>query len=128
MFINLNYVYKYKNLLFLHYIDCANKKSVNTTKISELQQKIDTVICNINTITLQQEVIDKKISNVIKLQENLQNELEEAKKQTDALAIERINLELGKCIYLESKFVTLTLYGFSFRKSILIFSFLYFQK
>lgn len=108
--------------MFLCYVDCTNKKSANAAKISELQQKIDTVTANMDTITLQEEVIDKKISNAIKLQESLKNELVEAKKQTDALSLEIMELELGEYTYLESKFVSSTLYGFSSWKSILIFS------
>lgn len=99
--------------MFLHYVDCTNKKSATAAKISELRQKIDTVTANMDTITLQEEVIDKKISNAIKLQESLKNELVEAKKQTDALSLEIMELELGEYIYLESKFVSSTLYGFS---------------
>ncbi|GAB1870076.1 Kinetochore protein SPC25 [Camponotus japonicus] len=74
--------------------DCSNKKSVNTTKIAELQQKIDTIIFDIDAITLQEEVIDKKISNVIKSQDSVKNELEEAKKQKNALSSEILDLEL----------------------------------
>ncbi|EFN64417.1 hypothetical protein EAG_00847 [Camponotus floridanus] len=74
--------------------DCSNKKSVNTTKIAELQQKIDTITSDIDAITLQEEVIDKKISNVIKSLDSVKNELEETKKQKDALSSEILDSEL----------------------------------
>ncbi|KAM0727806.1 hypothetical protein ACS0PU_006055 [Formica fusca] len=74
--------------------DCTNKKFVNATKISELQQKIDTATSNIDASILQEKVIDKKILDVIKLQDNVKNELEEAKKQKDALLSEIMDLEL----------------------------------
>jgi len=62
---------------------------------------------------LQEEVIDKKISNVIKSQDSVKNELEEAKKQKNALSSEILDLELGEYIYLfESKSVSSILYGF----------------
>lgn len=56
---------------------------------------------------MQEKVIDKKILDVIKLQDNIKNELEEAEKQKDALFSEIMDLELGEHIYLfESKFVS----------------------
>lgn len=62
---------------------------------------------------MQEEVIDKKISNVIKSQDSVKNELEEAKKQKNALSSEILDLELGEYIYLlESKSVSSILYGF----------------
>ncbi|XP_050447010.1 uncharacterized protein LOC126849326 [Cataglyphis hispanica] len=70
--------------------DCTN----NAIKISELQQKIDTITSNVNAIMLQEKVIDKKISDVIKLQDNIKTELEEGKKQKDALFSEIMDLEL----------------------------------
>ncbi|XP_070163038.1 uncharacterized protein [Polyergus mexicanus] len=79
---------------YLYEKDCSNKKFINATKISELQQKIDTAKSNIDANILQEKVIDKKILDVIKLQDNVKNELEEAKKQKDALSSEIMDLEL----------------------------------
>lgn len=78
-----------------------------------MQQKIDTIISDIDAITLQEEVIDKKISNVIKSQDSVKNELEEAKKQKNALSSEILDLELSEYIHLlELKFISSILYGF----------------
>lgn len=93
--------------MLLHYTDCTNKKSANAIKISELQQKIDMITSNVNDIMLQEKIIDKKISDVIKLQDNIKNDLEEGKKHKDALFSEIMDLELGEHIYLfESKCIS----------------------
>lgn len=108
--------------MLLHYADCTNKKSANAIKISELQQKIDTITSNVNAIMLQEKVIDKKISDVIKLQDNIKNELEEGKKQKDTLFSEIMDLDLGKHIYLfESKSISSTLYTLILKIYSLIF-------
>ncbi|XP_072747620.1 uncharacterized protein [Anoplolepis gracilipes] len=74
--------------------DCADKKSIIATKKLELQQKIDTVTSNIDAIMLQKEVTEKKISDVIKLENNLKNGLKDTKMQKDALCLEIMDLEL----------------------------------
>lgn len=90
-----------RNLFFVSLLlaDCNNKKSINTEKITELQQKIDRIKSNIDAIGLQQKVVDKKIANTVKLQENLQNELDETKNRREVLLMEIVDLQLGKHIH-----------------------------
>ncbi|XP_071645655.1 uncharacterized protein [Temnothorax longispinosus] len=74
--------------------DCSKKKSVNTGKISELQQEIGTTKSDIDAVILEQKVTDRKISNAIKLQENLKDELEKTKVQRETLSLEMVDLQL----------------------------------
>lgn len=74
--------------------DCSRKKSVNTGKMSELQQEIGTTKSDIDNIILQQKVTDKKISNAIKSQEDLKDQLENAKVQRETLSLEMVDLQL----------------------------------
>ncbi|KYQ60263.1 hypothetical protein ALC60_00671 [Trachymyrmex zeteki] len=73
--------------------DCSKKKSVYTDKMSELQQEISTTKSNIDSVILQQKIMDKKISNVIKLQEDLKDELEKAKARKEVLLLEMVDLQ-----------------------------------
>lgn len=74
--------------------DDTRKKSVNTEKISELQQKINTVKSNIDNIISEQKIVDKKMSNSTKLQENVRSETDVAKTQRELLSLEIVDLQL----------------------------------
>lgn len=74
--------------------DCSKKKSVNTGKMSELQQAIATIKSDVDAVVLQQKVTDKKISNAIKSQEDLKDQMENAKVQREALSLEMVDLQL----------------------------------
>lgn len=71
---------------------------MNTGKISELQQEIGTIKSDIDNIILQQKVTDKKISNAIKSQEDLKDQLENGKVQRETLSLEMVDLQLGICL------------------------------
>lgn len=88
-----------KAVYCLCFTDCSKKKSVNTGKISELQQDIATIKCDIDAVILQQKVTDKKISNVIKLKEETKEDLEKAKVKREALSLEMVDLQQGKYIW-----------------------------
>lgn len=64
--------------------------------MSKLQQEIGTTKSDIDAVILKQKVTDKKISNVIKMQEDLKDELEKIKVQREALSLEMVDLQLGK--------------------------------
>lgn len=68
--------------------------------MSELQQEISTTKSNIDSVILQQKIMDKKISNVIKLQEDLKDELEKAKARKEVLLLEMVDLQYGKYTFL----------------------------
>ncbi|KYM92317.1 hypothetical protein ALC53_00772 [Atta colombica] len=73
--------------------DCSKKKFVYTDKISELQQEISTAKSDIDSVILQQKITDKKISNMIKLQEDVKDELEKAKARREALLLEMVDIQ-----------------------------------
>lgn len=75
--------------------ECIRKRSANDRKISELQREIDKVKSDTEATLLEQKITDKKISNVIKSQERLKDELEKIKIQRDTLSLEMVDLELG---------------------------------
>lgn len=74
--------------------ECIRKRSANDRKISELQREIDKVKSDTEATLLEQKITDKKISNVIKSQERLKDELEKIKIQRDTLSLEMVDLEL----------------------------------
>ncbi|XP_032668480.1 uncharacterized protein LOC116842840 [Odontomachus brunneus] len=74
--------------------DDTKKKSVNTEKISELQQEIHTVKSNIDSVVLEQKIVDKKMFNSTKLQENLKSESDKTKAEWEALMLEIMDLEI----------------------------------
>ncbi|KAL6258651.1 hypothetical protein P5V15_010604 [Pogonomyrmex californicus] len=73
--------------------DFTEKKSINAERIKKLEQDINTVKSDINATVLQQNVINKMISNITILKENLNCELIEAKVQRETLLLEMMNLE-----------------------------------
>ncbi|XP_011882960.1 PREDICTED: uncharacterized protein LOC105570404 [Vollenhovia emeryi] len=79
---------------FLYEKDCSKKKSVNTAKISELQQEIGAVKSEVDAVILQQKVANKKVSNAIRSQESLKDKLEETKVQIETLSLEIVDLDL----------------------------------
>lgn len=64
--------------------------------MSELQQEIGTTKSDVDAVVLQRKIIDKKISNATKSQEDLREELEKAKAQREALSLEMVDVQLGK--------------------------------
>jgi len=68
--------------------------------MSELQQEIGTTKSDIDAVILQQKITDKKLSNMIKSQEDLKNELEKAKEQRETLSLEMVDLQLGKYLFI----------------------------
>ncbi|XP_012534642.1 uncharacterized protein LOC105835697 [Monomorium pharaonis] len=79
---------------FFYEKDCSKKKSVNIEKISELQQEINKTKSDIDTVILQQKLTDRKISNTIKLQKDLKDDLEKARLQRETLILEIEDLKL----------------------------------
>lgn len=78
--------------------------------MSELQQEIGTTKSDIDNIILQQKVTDKKISNAIKSQEDLKDQLENAKVQRETLSLEMVDLQLGMClVFLDRKLFSIAL-------------------
>lgn len=65
-----------------------------------MQQEIGTIKSDIDAVILQQKIIDKMISNTIKSQEDLKDDLEKAKVQRETLSLEMVDLQLGKYICL----------------------------
>ncbi|EZA60345.1 hypothetical protein DMN91_010558 [Ooceraea biroi] len=86
---------KFKERL-LRQKDRTEKKSANDRKVSELQQESDTVGSNIDAVALQWKVTDKKISNAIKSQESVKDEMEKLKAQEDTLSLEMVDVELER--------------------------------
>ncbi|XP_011688575.1 PREDICTED: uncharacterized protein LOC105450436 [Wasmannia auropunctata] len=74
--------------------DCSEKKSVNTGRMSELQQEIVTTKSDVDAAELQRKITDKKISNVIKSQEELRDELEKAKEKRETVSLHMVDLQL----------------------------------
>lgn len=64
-------------------------------KISELQQEIEYLKSEIDATKLQQKIVDKKNFNVVKQQEKLQEEVEDAKLKRDNISLEMIDLQQG---------------------------------
>lgn len=111
-----NQVHETKNyksiraIFYLCFSDCSKKKSVNTGKMSELQQAIATIKSDVDAVVLQQKVTDKKISNAIKSQEDLKDQMENAKVQREALSLEMVDLQLGiYLVYLDWSWLSITL-------------------
>lgn len=65
-----------------------------------MQQEINTVKSKIDDTVMEQEAIDKKVSNVQKSQEKLKIESDEIKAQSEALSLEIVDLQIGKYIFL----------------------------
>lgn len=68
--------------------------------MSELQQEIGTTKSDVDAVVLQRKIIDKKISNATKSQEDLREELEKAKAQREALSLEMVDVQLGKYLFI----------------------------
>jgi len=79
---------------FLYEKGCSEKKSVNTGKMSALQQEMGTTQSDADAVILQQKITDKMVSNVTKSQEDLKDELEKSKEQKEALSLEMVDLQL----------------------------------
>jgi len=65
-----------------------------------LQQEISTAKSDIDSVILQQKITDKKISNMIKSQEDVKDELEKVKARREALLLEMVDIQQGKYTFL----------------------------
>ena len=68
------------------------KRTQSESKISELQQEIESLKTEIDATKLQQKIVDKKIANAIKQEEELEEEVNGAKLTRDNLTIEIVDL------------------------------------
>lgn len=68
---------------------------------------------------LKQKIVDKKMFNSTKSEENSKNELDNAKAQWEALSLEIVDLQIGKCIP-ESNSLCLGLYHFSIESVLML--------
>ncbi|KAK9300660.1 hypothetical protein QLX08_006700 [Tetragonisca angustula] len=71
---------------------CMKKRTQSESKISELQQEIESLKTEIDATKLQQKIVDKKIANAIKQEEELEEEVNGAKLTRDNLTIEIVDL------------------------------------
>ncbi|XP_017893043.1 uncharacterized protein LOC108632775 [Ceratina calcarata] len=74
-------------------IECIGKRTQNAHKISELQQELEKLKSEMDAIKLEQKVVVKKLSNAIKKQEELKEEVNDAKLKRDSLTLEMIDLQ-----------------------------------
>ncbi|EFN89807.1 uncharacterized protein LOC105181359 [Harpegnathos saltator] len=74
--------------------DNTKKKSINLEQTTGLQQEINAVESNINNIVPKLKVVDKKISNATKLQENIKTESDEMKAQLETLSLEVLDSQI----------------------------------
>ncbi|XP_076665233.1 uncharacterized protein LOC143367374 [Andrena cerasifolii] len=74
-------------------IECSENRTLSVNKISELQQTIESLKSEIDATKLQQKIVDKKISNAIKREEELREEINNTKLKRDDLSIEMVDLQ-----------------------------------
>ncbi|XP_024224059.1 uncharacterized protein LOC100740540 [Bombus impatiens] len=72
--------------------ECIEKIAQSGNKILELEQEVESLKSDIDTTKLQQKIIDKKITNSIKQQEKLEDEVNNAKVKRDSLSVEIVDL------------------------------------
>lgn len=71
----------------------AQWKTTNIDKMSKLEEQAKALQFEIDDVKLQQEIVDKKITNVIKQEEKLKNKITEIKAYRNALALELVDLK-----------------------------------
>ncbi|OAD60105.1 hypothetical protein WN48_06571 [Eufriesea mexicana] len=74
-------------------IECMGKKTQSINTISKLQNEVERLKSAIDATTLQQKIVDKKIANANKQNEQLKTEVDDAKLKRDNLSIEIVDLK-----------------------------------
>lgn len=83
------------NIFILCFLECIEKIAQSGNKILELEQEVESLKSDIDATKLQQKIIDKKITNAIKQQEKLEEEVNNAKVKRDSLSVEIVDLREG---------------------------------
>lgn len=81
--------------LYCFFLECIEKIAQSGNKILELEQEVESLKSDIDATKLQQKIIDKKITNAIKQQEKLEEEVNNAKVKRDSLSVEIVDLREG---------------------------------
>ncbi|XP_015436709.1 PREDICTED: uncharacterized protein LOC107192043 [Dufourea novaeangliae] len=89
-----------------HEIECKEKRTLHVNRISELKQEIDSLKSEIDATKLQQKIVDKKIFNAIKQQEELKEKVNNEKSKRDSLCIEMVDLQQESEKRRENKILT----------------------
>lgn len=77
-------------------VECAERKSIQARKISDLQEEIERLKAEIDVAKLEQKIIDKKIMNAVKQEEDLKLEVENAIAERDNLSLQIVDLQQGE--------------------------------
>lgn len=68
-------------------------KVAKTNKILELEQQVKMLQLELDKLKLEQKIVSKKITNVVKQEEKLKNDIKDAETHRDSLSLELVDLK-----------------------------------